>query len=185
MANSNVSKIRDLPNPPPRRADRPWPVANRGAECGALGDVDGGSALCAGYRRVSGGAFLAALFPVALAFAVSPDWSAVLWTVALFVSVEAVTPNVVGRWLYASHTGVSPLSIIISAMFWTFIWGPMGVVMAMPLTVCLVVLGRHVPQFELFCRLLGREPVLAPCAGLYQRLLAGDAPEVISRRRGA
>lgn len=131
------------------------------------------------------GAFLAALFPVALAFAVSPDWSAVLWTVALFVSVEAVTSNVIEPWLYASHTGVSPLSIIISAMFWTLIWGPMGLVMAMPLTVCLVVLGRHVPQFELFYLLLGGEPVLAPYAGLYQRLLAGDAPEVISRAEEA
>ncbi len=131
------------------------------------------------------GAFLAALFPIALAFAISPDWSAVLWTLALFAFVETVTANVIEPWLYASHTGVSPLSIIISAMFWTFVWGPMGLVMSMPLTVCLVVLGRHVPQFELFNLLLGGEPVLAPYEGIYQRLLVGDGPEVVLRAEEA
>lgn len=123
------------------------------------------------------GSVLAAAFPLFLAFAVSPDWSAVLWTAALFVTVEFITSNAVEPWLYGSRTGVSPLAIIVAAIFWTFLWGPLGLVLSTPLTVCLVVLGRHVPQFALFDILFGDEAVLAPHAKLYQRLLAGDAME--------
>lgn len=123
------------------------------------------------------GSVLAAAFPLFLAFAVSPDWSAVLWTAGLFVTVELITSNVVEPWLYGSRTGVSPLAIIVAAIFWTFLWGPLGLVLSTPLTVCLVVLGRHVPQFVLFDILFGDEPALAPHAKLYQRLLAGDAME--------
>ena len=123
------------------------------------------------------GSVLAAAFPLFLAFAVSPDWSAVLWTAALFISIEMITSNVVEPWLYGSRTGVSPLAIIVAAIFWTFLWGPLGLVLSTPLTVCLVVLGRHVPQFVLFDILFGDEPALAPHAKLYQRLLAGDAME--------
>ena len=123
------------------------------------------------------GAILSAIFPLFLALAVSPDWSAVLWTIALFASVEMITSNVIEPWLYASRTGVSPLAIIVAAIFWTWIWGPMGLVMSTPLTVCLVVLGRHVPYFELFDVLFGGGPVLTPHARLYQRLLAGDVME--------
>ena len=121
------------------------------------------------------GSVLAAAFPLFLAFAVSPDWSAVLWTGALFASVELITSNVVEPWLYGSRTGVSPLAIIVAAIFWTFLWGPLGLVLSTPLTVCLVVLGRHIPQFAMFDILFGDDPVLAPHAKLYQRLLAGDA----------
>ncbi len=127
------------------------------------------------------GSVLAAAFPLFLAFAVSPGWEAVLWTAALFGMVELVTSNVIEPWLYGSRTGVSPLAIIIAAIFWTFIWGTPGLVLSTPLTVCLVVLGRHVPQFELFGILFGDEPVLEPKARLYQRLLAGDAVEATSR----
>lgn len=123
------------------------------------------------------GSILAAAFPLFLAFAVSPDWSAVLWTIALFAVVELVTSNVIEPWLYGSRTGVSPLAIIVSAMFWTWLWGPLGLVLSTPLTVCLVVLGRHLPQFELFDILLGDEPALAPHSRLYQRLLVGDVDE--------
>ncbi|MEO6300610.1 MAG: AI-2E family transporter [Paracoccaceae bacterium] len=123
------------------------------------------------------GSVLAAAFPLFLSFAVSPDWSAVLWTGALFGSVELITSNVVEPWLYGSRTGVSPLAIIVSAIVWTFLWGPLGLVLSTPLTVCLVVLGRHIPQFAIFDILFGDEPVLAPHAKLYQRLLAGDAME--------
>lgn len=123
------------------------------------------------------GSVLAAVFPLFLAFAVSPDWSAVLWTAALFVTIELITSNVVEPWLYGSRTGVSPLAIIVAAIFWTFLWGPLGLVLSTPLTVCLVVLGRHIPQFALFDILFGDEPMLAPHAKLYQRLLAGDATE--------
>lgn len=123
------------------------------------------------------GSFLAAAFPLFLSFAVSPDWSAVLWTIALFGVVELVTSNVIEPWLYGSRTGISPLGIIVSAVFWTWLWGPLGLVMSTPLTVCLVVLGRHMPQFELFDILLGDEPALAPHSRLYQRLLVGDVAE--------
>lgn len=131
------------------------------------------------------GSVLSAAFPMFLAFAVSPDWDALIWTVALFVVVELATSNVIEPWLYGSRTGVSPLAIIVSAIFWTWIWGPLGLVLSTPLTVCLVVLGRHIPQFELFDILFGDEPVLAPHARLYQRWLAGDAIESTFRAEEA
>ncbi len=131
------------------------------------------------------GTFLAAAFPLFLAFAVSPDWSAMLWTVALFATVEALTSNVIEPYIYGSRTGVSPLAIIVAAIFWTWIWGPFGLVLSTPLTVCLVVLGRHIPQFEVFDILFGDDPVLAPHARLYQRLLVGDALEATFRAEEA
>lgn len=117
------------------------------------------------------------LLPLFLALAVAPGWSLVLWTAALFVVMELVTGNVVEPWLYGSRTGLSPLAIIVAAIFWTWLWGPLGLVLSTPLTVCLVVLGRHVPQFEFLDVLFGNEPVLEPHARLYQRLLAGDPEE--------
>ncbi len=123
------------------------------------------------------GSALAAAFPLFLAFAVAPDWSAVLWTGALFITIELITSNIIEPWLYGSRTGVSPLAIIVAAIFWTFLWGPLGLILSTPLTVCLVVLGRHIPQFALFDILFGDEPMLAPHAKLYQRMLAGDAME--------
>lgn len=127
------------------------------------------------------GSVLAAAFPLFLAFAVSPDWAALFWTAALFLVVEAITSNAVEPWLYGAKTGVSSLAIIIAAIFWTFLWGPLGLVLSTPLTVCLVVLGRHIPQFEIFDILFGDEAVLAHHQRLYQRLLAGDAVEAMAR----
>ncbi|TPK13737.1 AI-2E family transporter [Mesorhizobium sp. B2-5-9] len=117
------------------------------------------------------------LLPLFLALAVAPGWSLVLWTAALFVVMELITGNVVEPWLYGSRTGLSSLAIIVAAIFWTWLWGPLGLVLSTPLTVCLVVLGRHVPQFEFLDVLFGNEPVLEPHARLYQRLLAGDPDE--------
>ena len=131
------------------------------------------------------GSVLAAVFPLFLAFAISPGWGAVLWTIALFLTVELITSNVIEPKLYGSQTGVSPLAIIIAAIIWTWIWGPLGLVLSTPLTVCLVVLGRHIPQFEVFDIMFGDEPVLAPHARLYQRLLAGDAIEATFRAEEA
>jgi predicted PurR-regulated permease PerM len=131
------------------------------------------------------GSILSAALPLLLAFAVSPGWSAVLWTLALFAVVEFITSNAIEPWLYGSRTGVSPLAIIVAAIFWTFIWGPLGLVLSTPLTVCLVVLGRHVPQFAVFDILFGDEPVLSPHAQLYQRLLAGDEVEAQARAEEA
>jgi len=108
---------------------------------------------------------------------VAPGWSLVLWTAGLFLVIELISNNVVEPWLYGSRTGLSPLAIIVAAIFWTWLWGPLGLVLSTPLTVCLVVLGRHVPQFEFLDVLLGNEPVLEPEARLYQRLLAGDPQE--------
>jgi hypothetical protein len=112
-----------------------------------------------------------------MAFAVSPDWSLVLWTAALFLVVELVTSNVIEPWFYGQRTGVTPLAVIISAMFWTWLWGPMGLIIATPLTVCLVVIGNHVPSLRLFPILFGDKPVLADSARLYDRLLTGRSFE--------
>ncbi|MBE2274961.1 MAG: AI-2E family transporter [Rhodobacteraceae bacterium] len=131
------------------------------------------------------GTVLAAAFPLFLAFAVAPGWSVLLWTAALFLVVELITSNLVEPWVYGSRTGLSSLAIIVAAIFWTWVWGPMGLVMSTPLTVCLVVLGRHVPQFEIFAVLFGDRPVLAPEARLYQRFLAGDAIESTFRAEEA
>jgi hypothetical protein len=91
--------------------------------------------------------------------------------------MELISNNVIEPWLYGSRTGLSPLAIIIAAVFWTWLWGPLGLVLSTPLTVCLTVLGRHVPQFEFLDVLFGNEPVLDPKERLYQRLLAADPYE--------
>lgn len=123
------------------------------------------------------GPAIAMAFPLFLAFAVAPGWGLVLGVAALFLVVELVSNNVVEPWLYGSRTGLSSLAIIVAAIFWTWLWGPLGLVLSTPLTVCLVVLGRHVPQFAFLEVLFGNEPVLDPKARLYQRLLAGDPDE--------
>ncbi|MBR2686254.1 MAG: AI-2E family transporter [Aquamicrobium sp.] len=123
------------------------------------------------------GPVIAAVIPLFLAFAVAPDWSLLIWTAGLFILLELLSNNVVEPWLYGSRTGLSPLAIIVAAVFWAWLWGPIGLVLSTPLTVCLVVLGRHVPQFEFLQILLGDEPVLDPYERLYQRLLADDLDE--------
>jgi predicted PurR-regulated permease PerM/GAF domain-containing protein len=125
------------------------------------------------------GPFLAASFPIALAFAVDPGWSMLLWVVGLFLFAELVSNNVIEPWLYGSSTGLSSLAIIMAAIFWTTLWGPVGLFLATPLTVCLVVIGRYVPQLEFLGVLLGSDPVLAPEERLYQRLLAGNLEEAV------
>jgi predicted PurR-regulated permease PerM len=127
------------------------------------------------------GPVIASIFPLALALAVDPGWTMVVWTAALFIVLELISNNVVEPWLYGSRTGLSPLAIIVSAIFWTWLWGPLGLLLSTPLTVCLVVLGRHVPQFEFLDVLFGNEPVLEPHEQLYQRLLAGDPDEATDR----
>ncbi len=134
------------------------------------------------------GPVLCALFPLLLAFAVDPGWSMVMWTIGLIATLEVVSNNIIEPWLYGASTGLSPLSIIIAAMFWTTLWGPVGLILSTPLTVCLLVLGRHLPGLALLETLLGSEPVLDAPNRLYQRLLAGNvvdatelATEVIDR----
>lgn len=120
------------------------------------------------------GALIIATIPFALAFAVDPGWNMLLLTLGLFLVLDLTTANVIEPRLYGSSTGVSPLAILISAMFWATLWGPIGLILATPMTVCLVVIGRHIPALRFLDTLLGSEPVLTPPEQLYQRLLKGD-----------
>jgi predicted PurR-regulated permease PerM len=125
------------------------------------------------------GPVIAAFFPLALAFAVDPGWSKLLWTLALILTMELISNNFIEPRFYGSSTGLSSIAIIISAIFWTVLWGPIGLVLATPLTVCLVVIGRYVPQLEFLGLLLGSEPPLAPEEKFYQRLVAGNPEEAL------
>ena len=120
---------------------------------------------------------MTAVVPCLLAIAVDPGWSMLLWTVALFAVVETFTANVAEPWIYARSTGLSAVAIVVAAAFWTSLWGMVGLLLATPLTVCLVVLGRYVPQLHFLDVLLGSEPVLSPQERFYQRLLARDPEE--------
>lgn len=130
------------------------------------------------------GPVLAASLPIALAIAVAPGWSMLFWVAALFIVLELTSNNVVEPWLYGSQTGLSPIAVILAAIIWTWLWGPMGLLLSTPLTVCLVVLGRHVPQFAFLNVLLGSEAVLTPEERLHQRLLAADADEATELAEG-
>ena len=123
------------------------------------------------------GSFIAAFFPIALATAVDPGWTMVALTAALFIVTEPIAGHVIEPVLYGQHTGLSPVAIVISTLFWTVLWGPIGLLLATPLTVCLVVLGRHIEALKFLEVLLGDEPALKPEERFYQRLLAGDATE--------
>jgi predicted PurR-regulated permease PerM/GAF domain-containing protein len=125
------------------------------------------------------GPWLAALFPLTIAFGVDPGWSMLLWTIALFLVVELISNNAVEPWLYGSSTGLASFAVILAAIFWTLLWGPVGLFLATPLTVCLVVIGRYVPRLEFLGVLLGSSPVLTPAERLYQRLLSGNVEEAI------
>jgi hypothetical protein len=124
------------------------------------------------------GAILSAALPIALAAAVDPGWSMVWWTIGLYLVVELTVGQVVESILYGHSTGLSPFAVIVSAIFWTWIWGPIGLVLSTPMTLCLVVLGRHVERLEFFDVLLGDRPALTPVESFYQRVLAGDVDEV-------
>ncbi len=127
------------------------------------------------------GPIIAAFFPLLLSVAVDPGWSMLIWTAALFVTLELISNNVVEPRLYGNSTGMSPLAIIIAATFWTWLWGPIGLLLSTPLTSSLVVLGRHVPRLKFLEVALGDRPALAPEEGLYQRLLAGDPAEAAAQ----
>jgi predicted PurR-regulated permease PerM len=127
------------------------------------------------------GVVIAAAFPAALAVAVAPGWSMLAWTIVLFAVVEPITGSVIEPWLYGRNTGISAVAIIVAAAFWTWLWGPIGLLLSTPLTVCLVVLGRHVDRLEFLDIILGDRPALAPEEGFYQRVLAGDPDEAAFR----
>ena len=125
------------------------------------------------------GPLISAIFPVALAFAVDPGWSMVLWTVGLIVALEMLVNNLIEPWLYGASTGLSAMSLMVSATFWTALWGPIGLIMSTPLTVCLLVIGRHLPRLRFLDVLLGSQPALDAPTRIYQRLLADNVEEAI------
>ena len=127
------------------------------------------------------GAVIAAAFPLALAVAIDPGWSMLLWTLALFFVVEPLVGHVVEPMVYGHSTGLSPVAVVASATFWTALWGPIGLVLATPLTVCLVVLGRHVERLEFLDVMFGDRPALSPPEIFYQRMLAGDPTEAAEK----
>lgn len=127
------------------------------------------------------GAPLAALAPMALAAAVDPGWSTLIWTGGLFLVCEGITGQVIEPMLYGHSTGLSPLSVVLAATFWTWLWGPIGLILSTPLTLCLLVLGRHVKRLEFLDVLLGDRPALTPVESFYQRLLAGDPDEALDQ----
>jgi predicted PurR-regulated permease PerM len=120
------------------------------------------------------GPWIAAAFPILTSLAVFEGWTQPLLVMGLFALLELVSNNVVEPWIYGKGTGVTPLAVLISTMFWTWIWGPVGLVLATPLTVCFVVMSKHMPDINFLYVLFGDAPALPPPARFYQRLLAGD-----------
>jgi predicted PurR-regulated permease PerM len=121
------------------------------------------------------GVFVAAAFPLALAAMVDPGWGMLLETAAVFVIGEPLVGQIIEPLLFGSQTRLSPLAVLLGTAFWTLMWGPVGLVLAVPLTLAVVVMGPHVPRLEFLRILLGNEPVLEPQEQLYHQLLAGEA----------
>jgi hypothetical protein len=126
------------------------------------------------------GTLVATTMPIALSLAVFDGWLRPMLVFLLLAGLELIIANFVEPWLYGAHVGISSLALLVSAVFWTVLWGPAGLILSTPLTVCVVVLGRYVPQLSFLHILLGDEPVLAPEAQIYQRLLAMDQLEARS-----
>src|SRR5437764_2913182 len=127
------------------------------------------------------GAFIAAIFPIALAMAVDPGWSMPLMTAALFLIVEPLIGQVIEPLVYGHSTGLTPVAVILAATFWTWLWGPIGLLLSTPLTVCLGVLGRHITWLRFLDVMIGDEPSLSPAQSFYQRALAGDIDEAVDQ----
>lgn len=127
------------------------------------------------------GAVIAAALPIALAIAVDPGWSMALLTAALFLVLEPLIGQVLEPLVYGHSTGLTPVAIIIAATFWTWLWGPVGLLLSTPLTVCLGVVGRHIPGLQFLDIMIGDEPPLTPAQSFYQRALAGDVDEAVDQ----
>jgi predicted PurR-regulated permease PerM len=127
------------------------------------------------------GSIISAAFPLALAVAVDPGWSMLAWTAVLFLVAEPVVGQIIEPMVYGRSTGLSPVAVVVSATFWTALWGPIGLVLATPLTVCLVVLGRHVERLSFLDVMFGDRPALSPPEIFYQRMLAGDPTEAAEK----
>jgi predicted PurR-regulated permease PerM len=129
------------------------------------------------------GPVLGIIFPLALALSVGTGWSMALWTIGLFVALEGVTGQVIEPIFHGRSTGLTPIAIIMAATFWAWLWGPVGLVLATPLTVVLVVLGRHVEALNFFEILLGDEPALSDSEVFYHRMLSNDPLEVVEHAK--
>ncbi|SFC72841.1 Predicted PurR-regulated permease PerM [Collimonas sp. OK412] len=129
------------------------------------------------------GVWIAAFCATLLAAAISPGWSLAVMTLILFLVIEVVFAQVVEPKLYGHTTGLSPLSVVIAAIFWSWIWGPVGLVLSTPLTLCLVVAGRYFRTLNMFEILLGEIPALTLPQNFYQRALSGDTQEIIASAR--
>jgi predicted PurR-regulated permease PerM len=142
------------------------------------------AALAAALRFVPYvGVWIAALFAAVIAAAVDPHWSLVILTLSLFVIVELIASQLVEPQLYGHTTGLSPLSVVIAAIFWSWLWGPVGLIVSTPLTLCLVVAGRHIKALSLLDILLGDHQALTMPERFYQRALSGDSDELIAAAR--
>lgn len=131
------------------------------------------------------GSFIAGVPPILLAAGIGPSWSMVVWTVALFVVVEAAAGQFIEPLVYGRSSGLSPTSIIVAAIFWGWLWGPVGLLLSTPLTLCIVVLARHVERLQFLDVLLGDQPALSPAERFYQRALAGDPDEALEQAEDA
>jgi predicted PurR-regulated permease PerM len=123
------------------------------------------------------GIWVAASLPLLMSFAIFDDWTQPLLVAALFIGLELFSYLALEPWLYGSRTGVSPIALIVAAAFWTWLWGPIGLLLAIPITVLLVVMGKYIPQLAFLTTLMGDQPVLLPHERLYQRLLARNRDE--------
>jgi predicted PurR-regulated permease PerM len=123
------------------------------------------------------GPVIAAIFPATLALAIDPGWSMLFWTGALFLVVEPTMGQVVEPLLYGRSAGLSAVAVVVAAAFWTWLWGPVGLLLSTPLTLCLVVVGRHVERLEFLDIILGDQPALTQQENFYQRMLANDPDE--------
>ena len=129
------------------------------------------------------GPVVAAAFPMVMALAVDPGWHMLVWTGGLILTLELLLNNVIEPLAYGSSTGLGTVALLLSAAFWTALWGPVGLVLSTPITVCLVVLGRHLPSLHFLELLLGREPAFDAPTRLYQRLLAGREDDAFDEAR--
>ena len=123
------------------------------------------------------GSPISAVFPLILAAAVGSGWSMLMMTAALFATLQLIAGQVIEPLVYGRSSGLSPVAIVISTSFWTWLWGPIGLVLATPHTVCMVVVGRHFDRLQFLDVLLGNDPALTPPQLVYQRMLAGDPIE--------
>jgi predicted PurR-regulated permease PerM len=134
------------------------------------------------------GPWMAAVLPILVSLVTAPGWEQVALVMGLFVTLELLSNNVMEPWLYGQSIGLTPVAVILSAVFWTWLWGPVGLVLATPITACIVVLARYIPGLSVLGRLLSDEPPLQPHQGLYQRLLArddDDAEHIVEQDRSA